>query len=218
MTDLTRRERRKAEVRNRLFKAALHLFKTQGYESTTVQEICDLADTAKATFFNYFPTKEHVLASYHDMMTTEILDSISKLKAEKIEWLILGAMQLFANWANADPAMGRILLRTMFGSDILIGADQANERKLYGWFRKQVRHGIRKGEFLSDLDVEVFCALLLGTLSTTVQSWILAEKKSNLDAALVERIMFLFRAAKSEQGDKWKGKYVAKGKHAASFD
>ena len=59
---------KKAEVRSRLYSTALHLFLERGYENTTVQEITDLADVAKATFFNYFPTKEHVLAAYHNEM------------------------------------------------------------------------------------------------------------------------------------------------------
>ena len=59
-----RRERRSAEIRERLFHAALQLFAERGYLETTVEDITEAADLGKGTFFNYFPTKEHVLATF----------------------------------------------------------------------------------------------------------------------------------------------------------
>ena len=58
-----RRERHREETRQRLFDAALKLFAERGYLETTVEDITEAADVGKGTFFNYFPTKEHVLAT-----------------------------------------------------------------------------------------------------------------------------------------------------------
>ena len=59
-----RRERRRAEIRERLFRAALRLFAERGFMETTVEDITEAADVGKGTFFNYFRTKEHVLATF----------------------------------------------------------------------------------------------------------------------------------------------------------
>lgn len=59
-----RRERRRLETRERIFHAALGLFAERGFMETTVEDITEAADVGKGTFFNYFPTKEHVLATY----------------------------------------------------------------------------------------------------------------------------------------------------------
>jgi AcrR family transcriptional regulator len=56
-----KRETAKSERRERLYEAALTLFRTQGYETTTVDQITRRAGLAKGTFFNYFPTKDAVL-------------------------------------------------------------------------------------------------------------------------------------------------------------
>jgi AcrR family transcriptional regulator len=40
---------------------ALHLFTTQGYEATTVQQIIDEVEISESTFFRYFPTKADVV-------------------------------------------------------------------------------------------------------------------------------------------------------------
>jgi AcrR family transcriptional regulator len=64
VTRTNRRERRRAETRERLFRAALDLFARRGFLETTVEDITEAADVGKGTFFNYFPTKEHVLATF----------------------------------------------------------------------------------------------------------------------------------------------------------
>ncbi len=56
-----KRELGKVERRERLYEAALALFRSQGYDGTTVADITRRAGLAKGTFFNYFPTKDAVL-------------------------------------------------------------------------------------------------------------------------------------------------------------
>jgi hypothetical protein len=56
-----RRERRTVETRESLFRAALDLFARKGFTETTVEDITEAADVGKGTFFNYFPSKDHIL-------------------------------------------------------------------------------------------------------------------------------------------------------------
>src|ERR1700686_5144590 len=60
--ELSRRERKKEETKERIFRAAFTLFKQGGVEDTTIDEICAKADVAKGTFFNYFPQKQAIFA------------------------------------------------------------------------------------------------------------------------------------------------------------
>jgi AcrR family transcriptional regulator len=52
----------KAATRQRILEAARHLFETNGFESSTTRELADAAGIATGTLFNYFATKEAVLA------------------------------------------------------------------------------------------------------------------------------------------------------------
>jgi len=65
--ELSRRERKKEETKERILKVALKLFKQKGLDGTTVDEIAEKADVAKGTFFNYFPRKEAVLGFLPEM-------------------------------------------------------------------------------------------------------------------------------------------------------
>jgi AcrR family transcriptional regulator len=53
----------KAETRQRILEAARQLFSAGGFESSTTRDLADAAGIAAGTLFNYFPTKEAVLAS-----------------------------------------------------------------------------------------------------------------------------------------------------------
>ncbi|OLF10101.1 hypothetical protein BLA60_16730 [Actinophytocola xinjiangensis] len=63
------RERKKARTRATIQKHAVHLFRTQGYAATTVEQIAEVAEVSPSTVFRYFPTKE-------DLVTTDLVDPV----------------------------------------------------------------------------------------------------------------------------------------------
>ena len=55
------RERKKAKTRATIRQHAFRLFREQGYDATTVEQIAEAAEISPSTFFRYFPTKEDVV-------------------------------------------------------------------------------------------------------------------------------------------------------------
>lgn len=55
------RERKKAKTRAAIRQHAFRLFREQGYDATTVEQIAEAAEVSHSTFFRYFPTKEDVV-------------------------------------------------------------------------------------------------------------------------------------------------------------
>jgi AcrR family transcriptional regulator len=60
----TRRERKKRETREKIFTSAIKLFKTHGFEATTIDMISEEADVARGTIFLHFTSKEAILANW----------------------------------------------------------------------------------------------------------------------------------------------------------
>jgi len=66
------RERKKARTRATIQARALRLFREQGYEATTIEQIIEAADVSETTFFRYFPAKESlVLEEDYDPLLIE---------------------------------------------------------------------------------------------------------------------------------------------------
>lgn len=58
------RERKKARQRAAILKAGVELFRTRGYEHTTVDDIAHAAEISQPTFYNYFPSKDALLRDF----------------------------------------------------------------------------------------------------------------------------------------------------------
>jgi AcrR family transcriptional regulator len=81
VVELGRRERKKQVVRDRILEETLGLVARHGIDGTTIDAICDCADIAKKTFYNYY-------ASKHDLL----LDICQSLLMERMEETILDAL------------------------------------------------------------------------------------------------------------------------------
>jgi AcrR family transcriptional regulator len=57
------RDRKKAQIRDRIRTEGLRLFTEQGYGHTTTEQIAAAADVSPSTFFRYFATKERLVLS-----------------------------------------------------------------------------------------------------------------------------------------------------------
>ena len=51
-------------MRARILEVCGELFRTRGFDETTVDAIAARAEISRQTFFNYFPSKEAVLAEF----------------------------------------------------------------------------------------------------------------------------------------------------------
>jgi AcrR family transcriptional regulator len=64
---LSLRERKKRETRQRIADVAMGLFMLRGFEKVTVAEVAEAADVSVNTVFNYFHTKEELFFDREDI-------------------------------------------------------------------------------------------------------------------------------------------------------
>jgi AcrR family transcriptional regulator len=77
------RERKRRQTRERISKAAMTLFLERGFDATTVDDIATLADVSKRGFFDYFPTKEDVVAAWQDEFGERLAANVAARPAKE---------------------------------------------------------------------------------------------------------------------------------------
>jgi AcrR family transcriptional regulator len=104
-----RRERHRTEIRERLFRSALRLFAERGYMETTVEDITEAADVGKGTFFNYFQTKEHVLATFGAERLASVERALDRAKAGPVLPVLRELASDLAGHYTENPALLRAI-------------------------------------------------------------------------------------------------------------
>src|ERR1700684_968419 len=99
------RERKKARTRASLREHALRLFREQGYQATTVEQIAAAAEVSPSTFFRYFPTKEDVVLQ--DDMDTRMVEALERQPPGlgPIRAAPGAAREVFGSYSEADLAL-----------------------------------------------------------------------------------------------------------------
>ncbi|HEX2712176.1 MAG TPA: TetR/AcrR family transcriptional regulator [Candidatus Acidoferrales bacterium] len=145
-----RRERRGAETREKIFRAALELFGKRGFQATTVEDITEAADVGKGTFFNYFPTKEHILAAFGQIQRAKIeqASTVAREGREPMRNVLRGMVRALSEEPGRSPAFFRSVLSAMLSSeavrdrvtqDIELGRQRLEELLAIGQQRGEIR-------------------------------------------------------------------------------
>jgi len=74
-----RRQRKKQAQATAIVGVAMELFEQQGFEKTTMEQIAEQADVAKATLYKYFPAKEAIVSEYWRRMVGQFHAGIEEL-------------------------------------------------------------------------------------------------------------------------------------------
>ncbi len=116
---LNRREKRQAETRERIIRAALRLFSERGVTATTVEDITNSADVGKGTFFNYFPCKEDILAHLCRLQMGKIREFVSEaiLSTESMDRVLYELALIVTEGFGRSPALLQSILASLFSSD-----------------------------------------------------------------------------------------------------
>ncbi|MFQ5698903.1 MAG: TetR/AcrR family transcriptional regulator [Myxococcota bacterium] len=168
------RERKKRELRSRIYEAARSLFLERGFEASTVEEIARAADVSPATFFNYFPGKSAVLSE----MTGEVFDRIQRLVRDQLERPVSAQERLqgFADSVAREIAGARGLARDVVLELMRISAPRDGAfpyaSRVREPFATILREGQERGEVRRDLCAEFLADMVIGTLNMAITNWL----------------------------------------------
>ena len=164
-----RRSRRSAELRERIFRASLDLFAKKGFAETTVEDITNAADVGKGTFFNYFPSKDHILLAFGEMQLGKLRQAVDE--ARKTQQPLPAFLRSLTTRMTAEPARNpdliRVLLLAFLSNQEVRKAMMDLQARVLALHTEMIQLGQERGEIRNDLPpielAQVFRQVIFGT-------------------------------------------------------
>jgi AcrR family transcriptional regulator len=162
------RQRKKNATRNRIRASALRLFREQGYEATTVEQIAAAAGVSHMTFFRYFPAKEDVvLSDSHDPLIAGLIAQtpatwppIDRVR----EALLQGLRQVYDTERDTLLAQNKLIVSTPVLRDRL-WAEQINTQQL-------ILEALGGRGRHASFETRVTVAACLAAATTAILTWV----------------------------------------------
>jgi AcrR family transcriptional regulator len=169
-----------SQVRERLYQISLGAIRNQEFDSVPVSRITGESGVAKGTFFNYFPTKEHLLARVLDEMMDRAFQGEEGGPAGTDA--IAAALDGLTGELADDPPLARAIIprmailppppRTMDADTDGSQPPPSGSERLRRWIRDRLAESLRISVPLEEADDQTLSVLLLATFEITLREWL----------------------------------------------
>ena len=189
-----RREKRKQEIRAKIEDAAYELFKRQGIEETSIEQICVEADVARRTFYGHYPNKHALLGglgisrlyNQSEPMLRLLMDNHNSTRAR------LAAMidYIEANYASYADIDRQLIL--MAPSTFANNTEQQRQigNSAIASFKQLFVAGQDIGDAHTEFSPEILATMVVGTLNTLTTSWAIDSSYPIFDKLQEARLLF----------------------------
>jgi AcrR family transcriptional regulator len=205
----TRRELNRSEQRRRILEAARLLFATRGLEQVVMAEVADAAGVARATVFNYFPSKhalveaitEETFAYYRGMLERALADTRASTPA-LVRALFLHMGMGIETFHPFYRGIFREIVRIQVGLDEG-GAAQRMREEALGLLRALLARGQDRGELSREHAVEDLAAAFDALSNGTIVHWLYEDTSGSLRERMRRAAEIFLRpvAASAEASD-----------------
>jgi len=188
-SNTTRRERRKLEMQERLLDAAVELFTEQGCDVTSVEQICARADMARKTFYNYFPSKEHLI---YLLSEQRIFDESRRLlerarassdhRLEQLRFYMQSTGEHLHHFAVLERELIKQTIKDIAHNDERVAVRYPHLRNL---LCALIEEGQQRGEIRTDFTAHLLAQVVSSALDSVTVSWVY-EEQYPLDRTLRE--------------------------------
>ncbi|WP_082174693.1 TetR/AcrR family transcriptional regulator [Flexilinea flocculi] len=201
---MNRMDRKKEEMRNRIIDSAITLFDQFGIDEVTMDQIAEKADVAKGTLYNYFSSKDTVIAAYiqrsfynHDRERIEEIQNLPNTQ-ERLTFLLMTLLQgIRRQKALFEKYMLYRMRLTLSFSPI----SNEMESGLSSLIEEIIRLGRDEGDIRTDLPADLIVGFVEYILIAAIKPYYLQPETYDPQAAVDACIRLFINGSKSEKSE-----------------
>lgn len=173
----------------RLAEVALDLFRRDGFENVTINDLAAAADVSRSTFLRYFATKEEAVLSAFDSQGKQVADAVRARPADEDDWTALRrALDTVIEPYRQDPAATLAMVRLVQGNSALCAW---HLEKQHGWRPALAAALADRSNKSAQLSHAVRAAAALDCLNVAVEHWTASNGRLDLIRLLDEAFIAL---------------------------
>lgn len=157
----SRIERKKEETKQRIITTTINLFKEQGVDATTMEQIAREVDIAKGTLYNYFPVKEAIISEYiqrsFQEKNLERIMQFSEMPDTRSRMVLI--MTTLIEGVQGQPEIFEKYLIYQIQNMLSIHRDAGFKSGMKPLAQEIIALGQKAGEIRSDLPLDILVAL-----------------------------------------------------------
>lgn len=182
-----RRKRHAAKTRLRLIQSALQLIAMRGFPGVTVADITEAADVGKGTFYNYFESKDHILAAIAEIQTGIVRHALEEATTGQrtIRSILNRLANRMCEELGPSPNLARAFLSSLVTGNVISREMRRGLSEECRMIAEIIKVGQRRNEVSSSLDQDRLALLFLQSIFGTILLWSLQGEPNPRDSIAV---------------------------------
>lgn len=161
----------------------MQLFAERGFFATTTEDITEAADVGQGTFFNYFPTKQHVLTVLTEKQMEKVAHAWQEAEHGKtpIQDVLRELMHRIAQEPGKSQALTRSLMTALLSNDEVRQFARDNMGRGRETMSEMIKLGQKRGEIRRDRKPAELAMAFQRNVIGTLVLWAM-QTEGDLDA------------------------------------
>ena len=166
----------------------MKLFLGRGFDAVTIEEICDDADVARATFFLHFPSKESLLTEYGARANQELAELIRNHRGNATA-VLRAALKMLAERAMHNPQVVTLHVQELLSrARVLLASHQEQTENLVSLIAAIIARGQAAGEFRRKVEPALAAVALCSTYFALIYEWTRRGGKLDIEGATAQTL------------------------------
>ena len=192
-------QERSRQTRKSIMAAADQLWRLHDLDAVSVLDVCEAAGVAKGSFYNYFPSKDHLLVMLVFSRMTPTAVEINEIWASDrttLEQCLDFAAIVYVKVRQLEKPLVRRGVDASFQHYRDIEALYGGQRGLSWHLRPIFLRGQTRGEVDADWDPDILAATLSWATLQAIANWSIGgQSDEQFEARLLERVELVVAGA-----------------------
>lgn len=188
------------ELRERVFLAALELFRETGYDAATIELVARRAGVAKGTVFNFFDSKGAILLAHYAQLEARFGAVLTQASPARPLAALVDAFGQIEKMLRREGVIVDAILREVAVDATLYRVNQVSNRQDRERLATFFRACQDRGTVAASVDPVAAAQVVADLWSGTAQDWVRTGRRYSLQRSLADKLELVFAGLAPPKG------------------